>query len=125
MKRQASLETPSFRVWIDPDLPPEKRSESISAILRYCLDSPRPQAERRAVALRQAMSLYAGATSSRAKELERHYRAYLAIGWPRERDLETLPEPRSVERTVLHRLARCNQGRSLSWRQILRIMDAP
>jgi hypothetical protein len=37
MKRQASLETPCFKVWIDWDLPPEKRNESISAIIRYCL----------------------------------------------------------------------------------------
>jgi hypothetical protein len=96
MKRPASLETPSFRVWIDPDLPPEKRTESISAILRYCLDPPRPQAERRRVAIRQAMAQYQGAPSRRAKELERQYRAYLATGWRCERDLETLPGPRSV-----------------------------
>jgi hypothetical protein len=105
MKRQASLETPWFKVWIDPDLPPDKRSESISAIIRYCIDPPRPQAERRRVAVRTAMAQYRGSASGRAKELERRYRSYLASGWPRERDLETFPGPRSTERVLLHRLA--------------------
>jgi hypothetical protein len=121
MKRQASLETPSFKVWIDPDLPPEKRSESISAILRYCLDPPRPQAERRRVAIRQALAQYSGARYNRAKQLESRYRAYLAGAWLRERNLVDLPDPRSSEKVCLHRLARCNAGRSLCWRQLLRI----
>jgi hypothetical protein len=125
MKRQASLETPSFRVWIDPDLSPEKRTESISAIFRYCLDPPRPPVERRRVAIRQAMAQYQGAPSRRAKELERQYRGYLAANWRLERDMETLPEPRSVERVLLHRIARLNEGASLSWRQIFDIAAFP
>jgi hypothetical protein len=82
-------------------------------------------AERRAVAVRTAMSLYDGPLSRRAKELERQYRGYLASGWPRERDLETLPEPRLTERVLLHRLARLNEGASLSWRRIFDIANCP
>jgi hypothetical protein len=67
------------------------------------------------------MAQYQGAPSRRAKELERQYRAYLATGWRCERNLETLPEPRSVERVLLHRIARLNEGASLSWRQIFDI----
>jgi hypothetical protein len=126
MKRQASLETQSFRVWIDPDLPPEKRSESISAILGYCLDPPRPQAERRAVAVRQAMGPLGpyrchAAISRRAGELARRYGEYLGNGWKRERILANLPEPHSIERLLLHRIARLNNGRALCARQFLRI----
>ena len=132
MKRQASLETPSCRVWIDPDLPPEKRSESISAILRYCLDPPRPQAERRRIAVRQALGPLGpyrchAAISRRAGELARRYGEYLGNGWKRERMiLANLPEPISIERMLLHRIARLNNGRVLCARQLLRICaDAP
>jgi hypothetical protein len=75
-------------------------------------------AERRRVAVRTAMSLYEGSPSRRAKILERQYRAYLASAWRLERDLESLPHPRSTERVLLHRLARLNEGASLCWRRI-------
>jgi hypothetical protein len=131
MKRQASLETPSFRVWIDPDLPPDKRSESISAILRYCLDPPRPQAERRRIAVRQALGPLGpyrchAAISRRAGELARRYGEYLGNGWKREQSLTSLPEPSSIERRLLHRIGRLNNGRALCARQFLRIWaEAP
>jgi hypothetical protein len=126
MKRQASLETPWFKVWIDPDLPPDKRSESVSAIIRYCIDPPRPQAERRRVAIRQALGPLGpyrchAAISQRAGELARRYGEYLGNGWKRERILASLPEPCSLERRLLHRIARVNEGRPLHWRQFLRI----
>jgi hypothetical protein len=35
-----------------------------------------------------------------------------------------LPHPRTTERVLLHRLARLNAGRSLCWRQIIRIAGA-
>jgi hypothetical protein len=123
MKRQASLETPCFKVWMDPDLPPEKRSESISAILRYCLDPPRPLAERR-VAVKQLLHLFPGSARRRAQELERQYQNYLGSGWRREKEIETLPEPRTVKHSLLHRLARVNGGRSLRWRRIFDIAAA-
>jgi hypothetical protein len=131
MKRQAPIKTPCFKVWIDPDLPPEKRSESISAILRYCLDPPRPLAERRAVAVRQALGPLGpyrchAAISRRAGELAQRYGEYLGNGWKRERELANLPEPSSLERLLLHRIARLNNGRPLCARQLLRIWaEAP
>jgi hypothetical protein len=83
----------------------------------------RPQSpqHRRAVAVRQAMNLYQGAPSRRAKQLADRYRSYLAGAWLRERNLVELPEPRSVEKVCLHRLARLNDGRSLGWRQLFDI----
>jgi hypothetical protein len=71
------------------------------------------------------LNLYSGARSNRAKQLERQYRAYLAANWRLESDTETLPEPRSVERVLLHRIARLNEGASLSWRQIFDIAAFP
>jgi hypothetical protein len=100
------------------------RAEAAHALFRILIDPPRPQAERRRVAVRQCLALYSGARSTRAKMLERRYRGYLAAGWLRERDLETLPEPRSTERLLLHRLARVNEGRALCWRHIIRIAGA-
>jgi hypothetical protein len=83
------------------------------------------RAVRRAVAVRQAMNLYQGPPSRRAKELADRYRSYLASGWLRERDLESLPHPRTTERFCLHRLARRNEGGSLSWRTIYYIASSP
>jgi hypothetical protein len=112
---------PFFRLWIRPGLSDEQRNGVHSAICRIMIDPPRSQAELRRVAVRTALAQYQGAPHGRTKQLERQYRAYLASGWLRERDMETLPEPRSVERVLLHRLARLNEGSSLSWRQLLRI----
>jgi hypothetical protein len=115
------VDEPLFRLWIKPGISVEERAEVAHAICRFLVDPPRPVAERRRVAVRQALNLYSGARSSRAKELERKLKAYLAGGWRLERDLGTLPEPRSVERVCLHRLARLNNGRSLGRRQLDRI----
>jgi hypothetical protein len=93
------VEGPFFTLKIRPGLSAEERGEVAHAICRFLIDPPRSQAELRRVAIRTAMALYEGPI--RAKELERRYRAYLASGWLRERDLETLPEPRSTERVLL------------------------
>jgi hypothetical protein len=51
------------------------------------------------------------------------FRDYLSRAWPRESDLEVLPQPRSQERACVHRLARMNDGeRPIGWRQILRTL---
>jgi hypothetical protein len=115
------IEGPKFRLWLAPNLTAEERGEAAHAICRFLVDPPRPQAERRRVAVRTALAQYQGSPSRRAKELGRRYRAYLASGWRHERDLETLPEPRSTERVLLHRLGRLNGGRSLCWRQLFDI----
>ena len=74
----------------------------------FLIDPPRPLAERRRVAIRAALNLYEGPVSRRAKDLAASYRSYLASAWPREQALDELPDPRSTERTLLHRLARLN-----------------
>jgi hypothetical protein len=116
------IEGSKFSFWLAPGASAEERGEAAHAICRYLIDPPRPQAERRAVAVKQILNLYPGAPSRRAKQLADRYRSYLASGWPREHDLETLPEPRSTERVLLHRLARCSAGRPLGWRQIIRVV---
>jgi hypothetical protein len=118
------VEGVKFRFWLDPRASAEERGEAAHAICRYLVDPPRPQAERRRVAVRRALNLYAGSLSGQAKRLEREYRRYLAGPWRLERDMETLPEPRSTERVLLHRLARLNEGASLCWRHIIRIAGA-
>jgi hypothetical protein len=114
------IEGPKFRFWCAPNISAEERGEAAHAICKVLIDPPRSNAELRRVAVRTALAQYAGARSNRAKELERAYRSYLTGGWLRERDLATLPEPRLTRHMLLHRLARCNGGRSLSWSTILR-----
>lgn len=115
------VEQALFTLRIRPGLSAEQWNEVASAICRILIDPPQSPRHRREVAVRQALNLYSGARSNRAKQLASRYRSYLASGWLRECDLETLPQPRSVERALLHRLARCNGGWPLSWRSILRI----
>jgi hypothetical protein len=115
------FEGPKFRFWLAPGASVEERAEAAHAICRILIDPPRPQAELRRVAIRTALAQYQGSPSARAKLLARNYAAYLSNGWLRERCLETLPEPRSTGRVLLHRLARRNAGRPLGWRQFLGI----
>jgi hypothetical protein len=112
------IETPYFSLKLRPGLTAEQRGEVAHAICRILVDPPRSNAELRRVAVRTAMAQYHGAPTRRAKELEAKFRNYLASGWRLERDLETLPEPRSVGRALLHRLARITGGRSLCWHTI-------
>jgi hypothetical protein len=119
------IEGPRFRLWLAPNISAEERGEAAHAICRILVDPPRPMAARRRVAVRQALNLYPGSRSRRAQELERQYRAYLAGAWLRERDMETLPEPHSAQRVLLHRLARLNGGASLCWRRIFDIANCP
>jgi hypothetical protein len=119
------IEGPRFSVWLAPDITVEERAEAAHALFRHLIDPPRSNAELRRITIRTAMAQYSGARSNRAKRLENDYRNYLASVWLRERDLETLPDPRSASRVFLHRLARLNRGRSLGWRQLFDIANCP
>jgi hypothetical protein len=115
-----------WRFWMAPDLTPEERGQAGHAISLALIDPPRPQTERRRVAIRAALGPLGpyrchAAVSRRAAELARCYGEYLGNGWKRERNLANLPEPHSIERLLLHRIARLNNGRPLRWRQLLRI----
>ena len=113
------IEGPKFRFWTAPDMSEAEWLEMGSALCRILVAGPpEPPGHRRAVAVRQALAQYQGAPTCRAKELERKYKAYLAAGWLRERDMESLPHPRSAERVILHRIARLNDGAALCWRTI-------
>jgi hypothetical protein len=120
-----NIEGPKFRFWCDPRASVEERAEAAHAICRFLIDPPRPVAELRRVAVRTALAQYQGAPSRRCKRLEREYRSYLAGAWLRERDLESLPHPRTTEKVCLHRLARVNRGHSLGWRQLFDIANCP
>jgi hypothetical protein len=93
------VEEPRFRLWINPALTAEEYQEAASEICRILIDPPLPQAERRAIAVRQALAQYQGAPSRRAKQLADRYRSYLAAGWLHERDLESLPRSNALGRT--------------------------
>jgi hypothetical protein len=62
------VEGPKFRLWLAPDISVEERAEAAHALFRILIDPPRPLAERRRVAVRQALAQYQGARSTRAKE---------------------------------------------------------
>jgi hypothetical protein len=120
------IEGPRFRWWFAPNISEEEWAEMAHAVCKIIVcGRPQSPRHRRAVAVRQAMNLYQGPPSRRAKELADRYRSYLASGWLRERDLESLPHPRTTERFCLHRLARLNEGASLSWRRIFDIANCP
>ena len=89
------VEGPKFRLWFSPDISVEERAEAAHAICRFLIDPPQSPRHRRAVAVRQAMNLYQGPPSRRAKELSRHYATNLAGAWPRERDP---PAVKTIER---------------------------
>jgi hypothetical protein len=108
------IEGPRFSFRFAPDISAEEWAEMAHAVCKIIVEGrPQTPQRRRQVAIRTAMALYQGPPSRRAKDLADRYRAYLASGWLRERDLETLPEPRSTERVLLHRIARLNNGRAL------------
>lgn len=119
------IEGPKFRFWTAPDISAEEWLEMGSTICRILVAGPpAPLGHRRRVAVRQALHLYSGARSNRAKRLADRYRQYLATGWLREHELETLPYPRTTERVLLHRLARLNEGAPLRWRRIFDIASS-
>jgi hypothetical protein len=123
--KKIEIEGCRWRFWLAPGASVEERAQAAHAICRFLIDAPRSQAELRRAAVRTALAQYQGALRRRAMTLEREYRRYLACGWPHEQDMESLPEPRSTERVLLHRLARCNGGRSLCWRRIFEISSSP
>jgi hypothetical protein len=101
------------------DLTVAERGEAAHEVSLAMIDPPRSRDELKRVAVRTAlMNLCEGTVSHRAKQLEQKYRAYLRAGWKREKGLDQLPDPRSVERTLLHRLAKL--GCASSWSQLLR-----
>lgn len=92
------------------------------------LRPPPTRAERLAQrddAIRQALaSLYPDALPSAAAEALAHdWGHYLSTGWARECDLLSLPEGASLRRRTLHKLARLNRGRALTWRQVWNIAN--
>jgi hypothetical protein len=115
------IEEPYFSLKIRPGLSPEQWNGVASALIRIAIDPPRSQIELRRVAVRTALAQYAGSRYARAGKLAAQFQTYIAGPWKREKALEALPEPRSTERVLLHRLARLNEGRPLGKRQLDRI----
>jgi hypothetical protein len=115
----------SFR--FAPDISDEEWAEMAHVLCKIIVcGKPQTPKHRRAVAVRQALGPLGpyrchAAIYRRAAELERRYGEYLGDGWKRERIMANLPEPCSLERRLLHRLANANEGRPLRWRQLLRI----
>jgi hypothetical protein len=115
------FEGPGYSFEVSDHISDEAWAEAARALCKFVIcGRPQTPKHRRAVAVRAAlMNLCEGSDSGRAKQLERKYRAYLRAGWKRELGLDQLPEPRSVECTLLHRMARL--GCASSWSQLLRI----
>ena len=61
--------------------------------------------------------------SRRAKNAAQDLRRYAGSGWRHESALPTLPESSSQRRRLQHQLLLLNGGRTIAWRQILRVMQ--
>jgi hypothetical protein len=75
-------------------------------------------AEERDSAIVDALQLYEGAPTTRASALADELSDYLGRAWPRERDLNALPESAPSKRRAWHRIARSRDGEALAWRRI-------
>ena len=85
------IEEPFFTLKIRPGLSPEQWADVAHALCKIAIcPPPRPQAERRRVAVLSMMNLLSGSRSARAKQLAANYAKYLAGAWPREQALEEL-----------------------------------
>ena len=116
------IEGPRFSFKFASDISEEEWAQMAHAVCKIIVcGRPQPPQHRRAVAVRATLNLYSGSRFARAEQLAARYQTYLAGAWKREKALEGLPEPRSAERCLLHRIATLNAGRGLGWRQLLRI----
>jgi hypothetical protein len=80
-------------------------------------------AKEREDAVIDALALYGGSPSGRAKALATDLRSYAGNGWLRERVLITLPADAPEKRRAWHRLLRSRNGEPIGWRQILNISE--
>jgi hypothetical protein len=118
------IEGSGFTLDIRPGLSQEQWDGMRAALCRVAVEPypPRTPDDLRAVTIRTLLSRYKGPISRRAIELEGKYLTYLCgADWRSEQDLEKLPRRRGVEHVLLHRFGRCNGGRPLRRRQILRV----
>jgi hypothetical protein len=94
-----------------------------AAWVRHLVERADPYAHRNE-ALREAAKLVkADSVSRTAKDLEGYLRRYIAGMWPSDRDSGGPTGATSALRLVLWRFVQANNGRGLSWRQILDIID--
>jgi hypothetical protein len=121
------IEGAFFTLKIRRDLSLEQWADVAHALCRIAIEpyAPRQQAELRRTAILALLARYQGSATARAKLLDHNYASYLANGWPREQALEALPEPRSPERMLLHRIAKLSGGASLGWRRTYDIAKCP
>jgi hypothetical protein len=107
------------------ELPAFARGEMMKALeaaLFGVLPTPKDSLDERDEAIRDALALYTGKPSRRAKDLALDWSSYVANGWQRERDLIEVVGA-SEERRALHRLTKLNGGRARGWQQIYNIGD--
>lgn len=101
--------------------------DAIAAELRTAL--ARIEAERAAVAeverknaIIDAIQLFDGDITTRAKALETELSSYLGNAWRRERAIENLPANSTPKRRAMHRIARSRNGKCLKFRRIFDIV---
>jgi hypothetical protein len=70
-----------------------------------------------------AQLLWRGSVSGTAKELEKRIRQYLLDQWPVDRELGAAPVDCAALRLLFWRIVKLNNGDSLSWSWILRIIE--
>jgi hypothetical protein len=78
----------------------------------------------RDAAIVEALALYQGAPSARAKKLAVDWSRYLTTSWPRDRDKAELAPGERQLRVAIHRISRLADGDALSAKQIERIAAA-
>lgn len=80
-------------------------------------------AQEREAAVLDALALYGGSPSGRAKALATDLASYAGNGWIRERSLVTLADDAPSKRRAWHRLLRSRHGEPIGWRQIFNIAE--
>jgi hypothetical protein len=72
--------------------------------------------------IRELAALHTGATSAVAKTVADDLARYISGPWLREREAGP-SETASAQRRLLFRIAQANLGASLSWRQVLNVIE--
>jgi hypothetical protein len=109
--------------------PPERRKliKQFSVWLGVAKPTPPPltklRLDQRDAAIRAAARCYDGCVTAIAHKLANDLAKYLAAGFRREADLPELPEPASLKRRALHRIARID-ARPIGERQMLNIIGS-
>src|SRR3954453_14765442 len=103
-------------------LPPDDRDEMVGALV-LAEPSRSQRLDERDRAVRDIAALYPGTPSGSAKVIAADLSRYLAGAWLRDRERRGHLGEASEQRRLLFKIAFFGVGASLSWRQILNVIE--